>query len=115
MSIKLSSVITSTIIQWIDNDSFEVEINLPLRKAGVDSITGYEDYLRIWFIDDSGVDVEYPDNMNNLPEAVERELLKWRSCEEGHALPAYIIERIVNYIKTYSMQIKEAVEKVRSK
>ena len=115
MNIKLSSIITSTIIQWIDNDSFEVEIDLPLRKAGVDSITGYEDYLRIWFMDDSGIDVDYLEDTDNLPKAVERELLKWRSCEEGHALPAYIIERIVNYIKTHSMQIKEAVEKVRSK
>ncbi len=109
---KVSTDIDS-IIHWLDERTFEIDITLSLRKAGIDSITLDEDCLRLCFLNETGLSIDMPDNTDNLIKVVERDLLRWDGYYEGHGLPAYIIERIITHLKEHVDQIMKAIEKAR--
>lgn len=75
-------------------------ITLELRKRGLGSITVHKDHLYIDFLgyDDGSTRVYYPDNMNDLPDEVEKELLLWRG-ESDDYLSAELIEKIRDHVQ----------------
>jgi len=110
--------LTSTIgsvIDWIDSDSFKIAINLPLRKGGIDSINCNDKIMQIIFMNDTGISIAYPDNLDNLIIVMERKLTNWDGYYEGHGLQGYIIDRILVYVKDHFKEIKEAIEKAKDK
>lgn len=109
---KVSTDIDS-IIHWLDESTFEIDITLPLRKAGIDSITMDEDYLKISFLNETGLTIDVPSNSDNLIKVIERDLLRWDEYYEGYGLPAYIIERIITHLKEHIDEIKNAIDKAR--
>ena len=100
-----------TVIYWKDEYTFDVDITLPLRKADVCSITGNEDELAIRFMNETGLTIKLPDNLDNLIKVVERELLRWDGYYEGIGLKSYVIERIINHLSENIDEIKGAIKK----
>jgi hypothetical protein len=107
------STITNSIIRWIDKDSFEIDINLPLRRAGVKCITHYGEYIRIWFMNDTGLNIDIPNNIDNLLKVIERDLLRWDYYGEVYRLQGHLVERIMDHLKANITEIKEAIEKTK--
>jgi hypothetical protein len=85
-------------------------ITLELRKLGLGSITAHKDYLYIDFTgyDDGSASVYYPDNMNELPDVVEKELLLWRGEFDAY-LSAELIEKIRDLVQDNIDVIKRNV------
>jgi hypothetical protein len=109
---KLTSTIDS-IIRWKDDGSFNIDINLTLRKANVDGMTCYVEYIRIWFMNDTGLNIDIPNNLDNLLKVIERDLLSWSGYREGYILQGHVVERIIDHLKANIMEIKEAIEKTK--
>ena len=103
----------TSIINWKDEYTFEIDITMPLRKANVCSITGCRNELSIWFMNETGLRIKLPDDPDNFLKVIERELLRWDGYYEGYGLPAYIIERIINHLKENIDEIKEAIKKAK--
>ncbi|MGD9673730.1 MAG: hypothetical protein AB7U98_09655 [Candidatus Nitrosocosmicus sp.] len=94
---KSNSVIKkeSVIRIYPEDHYFKVLIDSGLRKAGVDYIMGFKEYMNIVFlVDEYKVRIDYPEQLENLSQEVESELL---GCDLG--LPNYVITRIVRYIQ----------------
>jgi len=104
---------TDSIINWKNDFTFEIDITLPLRKAGIDSITCDGDELIIYFMNETNLTIRLPDNLDNLHKVIERDLLRWDGYYEGYGLPAYVIERIVNHIQENIDDINKAIQKAR--
>ena len=104
---------TNSYIYWKDNYTFEIDITLPLRKAGIDSITGNEDEFIFYFMNETRLTIDIPHNLDNMLKVIESDLLRWDGYYEGYGLPAYIIKRIVDHIKDHIKQIKYAIRKLR--
>ncbi|WP_415309746.1 hypothetical protein [Candidatus Nitrosocosmicus sp. FF01] len=83
-------------------------ITLELRKLGLGSITVHQDYLYIDFLgyDDGSMIVYYPNNINELPDEVEKELLLWRG-ESDNYLSAELIEKIRDLVQNNIHVIKK--------
>jgi hypothetical protein len=102
-----------SIITWKNGYTFEIDITLPLRKADIDSIIGDGAELFIRFMNDTGLTIDLPDNLDNLIKVVERGLLRWSGYYEGYGLRSYVIERIINHLKENIDEIKEAIKKAK--
>lgn len=102
-----------SIITWKNDFTFEIDITLPLRKADVCSITGYQNQLSIRFMNGTGLTIDLPDNRDNLIKVVEQELLRWDGYYEGYGLKSYVIERIINHLKVNIDEIKGAIKKAK--
>jgi hypothetical protein len=73
----------ASVIHWIDKDRFKINISPHLRKGKINSITGYGDgYMIIRFMDEEAVRVDYPVNLDDLPELVEIKLLRWKNWKK---------------------------------
>ncbi len=102
-----------SIIHWSDESSFEIDITLPLRKAGIDSIVYYGDEFVIHFMNETRLTINVPDNIDNLLKVIERDLLRWDDCGEGYRLQGHVVERIIDHLKANITEIKEAIEKTK--
>jgi len=109
---KVTSNIES-MIHWSDESTFNLDITLPLRKAGIDSIAIDVGCLGISFLNGTGLTIDIPTNLDNLLKEIERGLLRWDGYYEGYGLPAYVIERIINHVKEHKDEIKKAIEKLK--
>jgi len=104
---------TDSAINWKDDCAFEIDVTLPLRKAGIDSITCDGDEFVIHFMNETRLTINVPDNIDNLLKVIERDLLRWDDYGEGYRLQGHFIETIIDYLKVNIMEIKEAIEKTK--
>ena len=90
-----------------DNKSFILKIDSGLRKVGVNRITGFREHLKIDFLDETGVILEYPSDLLQLPKGVESALLK-----SNLRLPNYAVKRIVEYFEEHQYKIEDVISKI---
>jgi len=87
-----------------DNISFILKIDSGMRKVGVNKIIGFKDHLEIDFLDESSVDVDYPNDFLELSNKVES-----ASLNSNMRLPNYAVKRIVNYFEEHKYKIERCI------
>lgn len=104
----------TSIIHWNNNGSFGIDISPPLQHAKVDSIIGYSDgFMMIKFMGEETVRVDYPINLDDLPELVEIKLLRWDGWKRGKILNVFFIVVVADHIKEHLNEIKDAISLTR--
>ena len=92
-----------------DNKSFILKIDSGLRKVGVNRIIGFRDHLEIDFLDEAGVNIVYPRDLQEIPREIGSALLN-----SNLRLPNYAIKRIVKYFQEYMFRIERMANTIRS-
>lgn len=90
-----------------DNKSFMLRIDAALRKLGITYITCNKDHLVISFRGGYSVIVDYPNNMDDLHDAIESELKLGTELFESN------IQTISCYISGFGDQIKSALKQIK--
>lgn len=88
-----------------DKNSFLLKINPGLRKVGVNQITCFKDYLKIDYLDESHVDVDYPKDLLRIPKEVESGLLN-----SSLRLPNYAVKRITDYFQEHVYTLEAGIK-----
>ena len=92
-------------IVFISDDVFKVRIDSALCKLGIIDISCYSDRMEIGLRgDDSGIRIDYPDDIDYLPDVVEEEVRFKTSYYESN------IQTIRGYISENLEQIKSALK-----
>ena len=95
-------------IVFISEDVFKVRIDSALRKLGIIDITRYSDRIEIGLRgDDSGITINYPDDLDFLPDVVEEEVRFQTSYYESN------IQTLKDYISENLEQIKSALKQIK--
>jgi hypothetical protein len=95
-------------IVFIAEDAFKVRIDSALRKLGIICITCYSDRMEIGLRgDDSGITINYPDDLDFLPDVVEEEVRFLTSYYESN------IQTIRGYISENLELIKSALKETK--
>ena len=88
-------------IVFIAEDVFKVRIDSSLRKLGIIDITCHKDWMNIGLRgDEAGISIEYPDDLDYLPDVVEEEVRFQTSYYESN------IQTLKDYISENLEQIK---------
>ncbi|MDN5847622.1 MAG: hypothetical protein L0H53_15265 [Candidatus Nitrosocosmicus sp.] len=64
-------------------------------------------------MNETGLTIMLPDNLDNLLRVIERDLLRWSRYGEGYRLQGHDVERIVDHLKANITEIREALEKTK--
>ncbi len=103
--------ITENIIKMnADNKSFILKIDSGLRKVRIGRILGFKDHLRIDFLDDDCLNLEYPSDLLQIPKEVESALLN-----SNLQLPNHAVKRIVNYFEEHVHKIETGIIQLQVK
>ena len=95
-------------IVFISDDVFKVRIDSALRKLGIVDITCYKDWMEMGLRgEDVGIRIEYPDDLDYLPDVIEEEVRFQTSYYESNIqiIKAYISENL-ELIKGAVKQLK---------
>ncbi len=84
-----------------------MNINSVLRKVGVNRIIGFKDHLEIDFLDEAGVNIVYPRDLQEIPREIESALLK-----SNLRLPNYAVKRIVEYFEEHEYKLEVGISKL---
>ena len=94
-------------IVLISEDAFKVRIDSALRKLGIIDISCHSDRMEVGLRgEESGIRIDYPDNLDYLPEAVEEEVRFQTSYYESS------IQTIKGYISENLELIKGALKQI---
>jgi hypothetical protein len=77
--------------------------------VGVNRIIGFKNHLDIDFLDENCVTVDYPTNLQKIPEEVELVLLN-----SYLRLPNYAVKRIIGYFHEHIFRIEKVVNTIRN-
>jgi hypothetical protein len=95
-------------IVFIYDDVFKVRIDSVLRKLGIIDITCYSDRMEIGLTgDEARISIDYPNNFDYLPDAVEEEVRFQTSYYESN------IQTIRGYISENLELIKGALKQTK--
>lgn len=95
-------------IVFISEDAFKVRIDSGLRKLGIIDITFYSERMEIGLRgDDSGITIDYPDDLDFLSDVVEEEVRFQTSYYESN------IQTIKGYISENLELIKSALTQIK--
>ena len=95
-------------IVFISEDVFKVRIDSSLRKLGIIDITCYSDRMEIGLRGDGlRITINYPDDLDYLPDAVEEEVRFQSSYFESN------IQTIKDYISENLELIKSALKETK--
>lgn len=95
------------VIVFESDKHFKLRIDSSLRKLGVIFITCYKDWMEIEFRGDFGLIIQYPENIDDLPDAVESELRLRTELFESN------IQTIKAYISKNLELIKGALKQTK--
>jgi hypothetical protein len=88
-------------------NSFILKIDSGLRKVGVNRISCFKDCLEIDFLDENGVTVNYPNDLQRIPGAVESSLLN-----SDFRLANYVVKRIVEYFQEHVYTLEVCIKEL---
>lgn len=98
----------SNVIVFISDKVFKIRIDSALRKLGIIEITCYSDRTEIGLRgEDICIRIEYPNDLDYLPDAVEEEVRFQTSYDESN------IQTIRSYISENLELIKVAVKQIK--
>jgi hypothetical protein len=102
------SLIIDKII-FIYDDVFKVRIDSALRKLGIIDITCYPDRMEIGLRgeDDTSISIDYPNDLDYLPDVVEEEVRFQTSYYESN------IQTIRSYVSENLGQINDALKQIK--
>jgi hypothetical protein len=95
-------------IVFISEDVFKVRIDSALRKLGIINIKCYKDWMNIGLRgEEAGIRIDYPDDLDYLPDAVEEEVRFQTSYYESN------IQTIKGYISENLELVKSALKQIK--
>lgn len=99
----------SNIIVFVSDDQFMVRISPSLRKLGIIDITCNKSRMEIEFRGEHCITIDYPKNLDHLPDAVEEEVRLLTPLYESN------IQTIRYHIDENLEHMKSALEQICSR